>query len=184
VPRIADANLSERILDAAYEIVKKLGAEAVTLRAVAVRAKTTTPTVYARFETREDLLLALANRLRLKFASEMMQQPTLQKAAESYLRQATEHPHDYHLIYEIGWPKIFHKDGDQPGVTWTRERMAELHGGSPKDYVFVVECLWMELHGGASFISKAPNSAVSKRFYKNCLHACDVIVANAPLFRR
>ena len=138
MPRIADANLSDRILDAAYEIVKKQGAESVTLRAVAKRAKTTTPTVYARFETREDLLLALANRLRLEFATKMMQQPTLQKAAESYLRQATEHPHDYHLIYEIGWPKIFHNDGDQPGVTWTRERMAELHGGSPKDYVFVV----------------------------------------------
>jgi hypothetical protein len=40
------------------------------------------------------------------------------------------------------------------------------------------------LHGGASFISRAPNSAVSKRFYKNCLRACDVITANAPLFRQ
>lgn len=184
MPRIADVNLSDRILDAAYEIVEKQGAEAVTLRAVAKRAKTTTPTVYARFETREDLLLALANRLRLEFASEMMRQPTLQKAAESYLRQAIERPHDYHLIYEIGWPRIFHNEADQPGITWTRERMAELHGGKPKDYVSVVECLWMELHGGAAFISKAPKSAIAKRFFRTCLRACELITENAPLFRQ
>ena len=182
MPRIADASLSDRILDAAYELVKKHGAESVTLRAVALRAKTTTPTVYARFATKEELLLALANRLRLQFAEEMMQQPTLQKAAECYLREAVNKPYDYKLIYEIGWPKIFLKEDDQPGVVWTRERIAELHGGKPKDYTSVVDCLWMELHGAASFISKSPNSATAKRFYKNCLRAVETITAHAPLF--
>jgi AcrR family transcriptional regulator len=184
VPRIADVNLSERILDAAYDLVKKQGIESVTLRAVAVKAKTTTPTVYARFATKDALLLALADRLRLEFAAEMMRQPTLHKAAECYLKHAVDNPHDYKLVYEIGWPKLFFREGEQPGYEWTRERFAELHGGSAKDYSLVVETLWMELHGGAVFISKAPDSAIAKRFYKTCLRACDVITANAKLFSK
>jgi AcrR family transcriptional regulator len=180
--RTADSTLSERILDAAHELARSEGVEAVSLRKVAVLAKTTTPTVYARFGTKEELLLALANRARLRFAGELMQQPTLQKAAHIYLQLVLDRPHDYRLIYDIGWPHIFSDEADQPGVIWARERFAELHGGKPKDYALVVECLWMELHGSASFLAKAPNSAVSKRLHKNCLRACAVIIANARLF--
>jgi AcrR family transcriptional regulator len=182
LPRIADVHLSDRILDAAYEVVKKEGIDAVTLRAVAVRARTTTPTVYARFKTKDDLLLALSQRLRLEFAGRLMQQPTLQKAAEFYLKEAVDTPDDYKLIYEIGWPKSFMKESDQPGVIWTRERFAELYGGSPKDYALVVQCLWMELHGAASFISRAPNVEISKRLFRDCLRSCGIIISNARQF--
>jgi len=182
VPRIADANLSDRILNVAHDLIKKKGVDAVTLRAVAIQAKTTTPTVYARFATKEDLLLALADKLRLEFAAELMQQPTLHKAARLYLDFAMQNPADYKLVYDFGWPRVFMKDANQPGVVWARERFAELYGGSPQDYIPVVECLWMEMHGGASFLAKALNPQIAKRLYKSCLHSCDVIVGNARLF--
>ena len=180
--RLADANLSERILDVTYDLVCEQGIHAVTLRAVAILAKTTTPTVYARFATKEDLLLALANRVRNEFAAEIMRQPTLHKAAQRYLDHAIEKPHDYKLIHEVGWPKLFLKESDQPGLTWVREHFAELYGGAPKDYVLIAHCLWMELHGGASFISRAPAAEVSKRYYKSCLRSCDIMIENARLF--
>ena len=93
-----------------------------------------------------------------------------------------EQPNDYRLMYEFGWPKIFSNEADQPVVQWTRERLAELHGGKPADYALLVDCLWMELQGAATFLLSAPNSKVSKRLHKSCLSACSIIIANARLF--
>jgi AcrR family transcriptional regulator len=182
--RTADTTLSDRILDAAHELARTEGVDAVSLRKVALKAKTTTPSVYARFGTKEELLLAMANRSRLQFTGELVQQPTLQKAAIVYLQLVLDKPYDYRLIYDIGWPHLFMNEADQPGVLWARERFAELHGGKPKDYALVVDSLWMVLHGGASFLLKAPKAAVSKRIHRNCLRACAVIIASARLYSK
>jgi AcrR family transcriptional regulator len=184
VPRVADVNLSDRILDAAYKLVKSQGTEAATLRAVAKLAKTTTPTVYARFKDKDELLLALARRVRLTIVSGVMQQPTLEKACQAYLRVAIENPHDYHLVYEIGYPRIFMDEKEQPLLIWGRERLAELHGGSPKDYAPVLDAIWMELHGAATFLSLSPSHEISRRFFRQCVHTCNVMIENAILFNK
>ena len=90
MPRIPDASLSDRILTSAYELLHKNGIEAVTLREVAMHAGTTTPTVYARFATKEDLLMTLADKLRLEFVNDFTKQPTVLKAARRYLELAIE----------------------------------------------------------------------------------------------
>ena len=77
--RIADPTLSDRILDCARDLAQKEGLNSVSLRKVAKLARTTTPTVYARFSTKDRLLLATANRIRLRMAGELMQEPTILK---------------------------------------------------------------------------------------------------------
>jgi AcrR family transcriptional regulator len=179
LPRIADASLSDRILDATYDLLHEKGIAALTLREVALHAETTTPTVYARYATKEDLLLSLADRIRKELVAEIMQQPTLLKACRRYLEVAMERPQDYKLMFEVGWPNMF---TPQVGITWSREHFAELYGGSANDYAQVVDCLWMELHGGASFLFKASTPALRKQLFESCLHSCSVIIENAKLF--
>ncbi len=69
MPRKADAQLEDRILDAAYELWSKRGEKALTMRAVARAAGTTTPTVYKRFEDKRDLLALLRERALNKLVS-------------------------------------------------------------------------------------------------------------------
>jgi AcrR family transcriptional regulator len=179
LPRIPDASLSDRILDSAYELLHKNGMAAVTLREVAMHAGTTTPTVYARFATKEDLLMALADRLRIEFVDEFTKAPTVMKAAQRYLELAIERPYDYKLMFEVGWPNMF---TPQHGILWGRERLAEVHGGEPEDYEQVVNALWMQLHGGASLLLRAQTPEITKYLLESCLSSCAVIVAKAEAF--
>ena len=65
MPRAADPELPSRILDAADALWREGADAAVTIRAVADRAATTTPTVYAYFKDRHALVVALRARLGL-----------------------------------------------------------------------------------------------------------------------
>jgi AcrR family transcriptional regulator len=183
VPRIADPALYEKILDAAHRLATSKGIDAVTLRSVASLARTTTPTVYARFATREELLLALANRTRLIFAGEVMREPSLSAAARKYLQIAKDRPQDYRLIYEVGWPTIFKDDSERPAVKWATEMLAKLHGGAAADYRFVADSLWLQLHGGASFLSKSATGKLSRTIHECCIQSCEVIIRNAKQFK-
>jgi AcrR family transcriptional regulator len=179
LPRIPDASLSERILASAYELLHKNGVESVTLREVAMHAGTTTPTVYARFATKEDLLMTLADKLRQEFVADFTKSPTILKAAQRYLELAIERPYDYKLMFEVGWPDMF---TPQAGIVWSRERLAEIHGGSTDDYAQVVNCLWMQLHGGASLLQRAQTPEIRQYLMESCLESCGAILANAKLF--
>src|SRR6516165_6226060 len=59
MPRTADPELPHRILKAADALWQSGGEEAVTIRGVAAKAATTTPTVYSYYADREALLTAL-----------------------------------------------------------------------------------------------------------------------------
>lgn len=179
MPRIADSSLSDRILDATYDLLHKKGVHALTLREVAKAAKTTTPTVYARFETKEALLMSIADRIRIEFVNDFTKQPTLLKACRRYLELAMERPQDYKLMFDVGWPNMF---TPQPGILWSREHFAEIYGGSADDYAQVVDCLWMELHGCASFLQRKPAPEISKQLIKSCMTSCATIIENASIF--
>ncbi len=184
MPRVADSSLHDRILEATYRLVRRKGLEAVTLRAVAKAAATTTPTVYERFATKDALILALAERIRQRIVAKIVSAPTVHEACSFYLAFAVENPHDYRLVFEVGWPRIFENLDDQPGQVWTMQQLAKLHGGHFEDYRAAAESLWIHLHGAASFLSAAPNSRFAKRFHAASLHDCDVMIKHARLFCR
>src|SRR5438067_1258312 len=63
MPRTPDPLLEERILDAAQELWIAGGDDALSMRAVAAKAGTHTPRIYARFKDREQILRALRSRV-------------------------------------------------------------------------------------------------------------------------
>jgi len=63
MPRPPDAELEERIVAAAIRLLDRGGDRAITLRAVAKEAGTTTPTIYQRFRNREVLMKRLVDQI-------------------------------------------------------------------------------------------------------------------------
>ena len=63
MPRLPDAALEERIVAAAIRLLDRGGESAITLRAVAKEAGTSTPTIYQRFPDRATLMKKLIGQL-------------------------------------------------------------------------------------------------------------------------
>ena len=103
MPRAADPKLPNRILDAADALWREGADAAVTIRAVADRAATTTPTVYAYFKDRRALVVALRARAYQRFVAFMTKSASFRNSCERHLEFAECHSHDYELLYGRGW---------------------------------------------------------------------------------
>ena len=100
MPRQADPQLEQRILEAASRLRARGGEKALTMRAVAKAAGTTTPTVYERYHDRDDILRALRIQCRVELFSALRASRTLAQACQSYLEFALEHRHAYEVLYD------------------------------------------------------------------------------------
>ncbi len=103
MPRVADPELPGRILDAADVLWREGGDAAVTIRAVAARAASTTPTVYAYFKDRSALVVTLRARAYRRFIAFMETSASFRESCERHLEFAERYSHDYELLYGRGW---------------------------------------------------------------------------------
>src|SRR5271169_1916146 len=99
MPRRADPDLQERILDAAQKLWKKGAEKTLTMRAVAEAAGTNTPAVYRRFRNREDILHALLRRIQQDVSEALRPCQSPEEICERYLEYALSHTHEYELFY-------------------------------------------------------------------------------------
>ncbi len=176
--RTSDTGLRDRILDAALKLWTKGGERALTVRAVAAAAKTTTPTVYQRFPDKKSIVTALGIRIRDRYLEELFQQKDLYSACKHYLDFAKNSPNEYEMVYSKHWTEVVL--GEQPGsgVHWGKEKFVELYGGTPSQYSNDAHALWLILHGTGSLLAKESKSALSKQLYKHCLMTCKEIIDN------
>ncbi len=154
MPRAADPDLEGRILDAAQKLWVDGGAKALTMRAVASAAGTTTPTVYERFRNRQDILRGLLLRIRDEVIRVLEQASSAEEMCERYLQWGLRHPHEYELFFahshEIFGPTQRGAKSLQegyPGRELTRRKLAEFLGGSPEDHTDLHLALWATMHG-------------------------------------
>jgi AcrR family transcriptional regulator len=160
MPRLPDPELEGEILDAAQRLWKKKGEEGLTMRAVAKAAGTNTPSVYRRFQNREDILRGLLQRIRLDIASEMQDIASPEEGCARYLEYALRHPREYELFFQKEY-KLFHspnskrarvKPTGRPVREIMRRKIAERLGGSPAEYESVLLALQMLTHGAAMLL--------------------------------
>jgi AcrR family transcriptional regulator len=103
MPRTADPELPHRILKAADALWQAGGEEAVTIRAVAAEADTTTPTVYSYYADREALLTSLRALAFQRFSAYLQKSRDFRDACVRHLEFGASHPRDYELLYGRGW---------------------------------------------------------------------------------
>lgn len=175
MPRPADPKLEQRILKAARQLWKSGGEQALTMRAVAKKAKTTTPTVYERFRNRKKILEALCVETRLKLFTELSPATSLREAGNIYVKFAMEHPREYELL-AAGWSKPPTVNEQWPSLNMLKERLAIHYGGKPDDYTGFALSVWQLLYGTAMLIVVGKTEReVQEQMRLACLEAIETL---------
>jgi AcrR family transcriptional regulator len=142
MPRQADPFLETQILDAAARLWRKGGTGALTMRAVAQAAHTTTPTIYRRFKDRQEILRALLRRTQQDVVNILKTCRSPQEASQRCVAFALSHPHEYELSFAHEFESSHagrHSrsraaQAPRPRVEVMKAKLAEWLGGSPEDY--------------------------------------------------
>jgi len=151
VPRHPDPDLEQRILAAASRLWARGGEKALTMRAVAKAAGTTTPTVYERYRDRDDILRALRLETRRALFAAVSTTDTLREAFQAYLDFALKHSHAYEVLFDgVAKPPSLHERW--PSFNLMRERVAKRLGGNPRQYTRLMLAVWSLMHGTAMLI--------------------------------
>ena len=151
MPRHPDPDLEQRILGAASRLWARGGEKALTMRAVARAAGTTTPTVYERYRDRDDILRALRLETRRELFASLSRTRTLREAFERQLAFALEHSHAYEVLFDgVGRPPSLHEPW--PSFNLMRERLAKRLGGTPQKHTRLMLAVWSLMHGTAMLI--------------------------------
>lgn len=179
MPRQADPELEQRILDAASRLWARGGEKALTMRAVAKSAGTTTPTVYGRYRDREDILRALRLRTRTELFAAISRTRTLRESFERYIDFALKHSYAYEVLFDgVGKPPSLHEPW--PTFKLMRERIAQLVGGNPREHSRVMLAVWSVLHGAVILIIRGRfEGPLRVQTVHACIDACEAIIESA-----
>lgn len=168
MPRHPDPDLEKRILGAASRLWARGGEKALTMRAVASAAGTTTPTVYERYRDRDDILRALRLETRRELFAALSQTRTLREAFERHLEFALEHSHAYEVLFDgVGKPPSLHEPW--PSFNLIRERVAKRLGGTPRQHTRLMLAVWSLMHGAAMLIIRG---SFEGELRTQTVHAC------------
>jgi AcrR family transcriptional regulator len=176
LPRQPDPSLEQRILDAASRLWARGGEKALTMRAVAKAAGTTTPTVYERYRDRDDILKALRLQTRTELFAALCRTRTLRQAIQSQLEFAIHHSHAYEVLFDdVARSPSLHEPW--PSFNLMRERLAKRLGRSPLEHTRVMLALCSLMHGAAMLIIRGRfEGALRTQAVHACLDACDAVV--------
>ncbi|HWY23193.1 MAG TPA: TetR/AcrR family transcriptional regulator [Candidatus Acidoferrum sp.] len=179
MPRQADPQLEQRILDAACRLWSRGGEKALTMRGVANAAGTTTPTLYERYHDRDDILRAVRIQTRVELFSALSRTPSLTQACERYLEFAIEHPHAYEMLFDgFAQPPSLHEPW--PSFNLLRLRLTDRLGGTPRKHTRLMLSLWSLLHGTAMLLIRGGVAGpLRAQMFHACLDAVEAIVAQA-----
>ncbi len=179
MPRPPDPELEQRILAAASRLWARGGEKALTMRAIAKAAGTTTPTVYERYRDRGDILKGLRLQTRSELFAALSRTRTLRQAVRRHIEFALEHRYAYEVLFDgVAKPPSLHEPW--PTFNLIRERVTQRLGGSPRQHARVMLALWCLMHGTAILIIRGRfGGEIRVRAIPACLAGCDASLAGS-----
>jgi AcrR family transcriptional regulator len=176
VPRHPDPALESRILGAASRLWARGGEKALTMRAVAKAAGTTTPTVYERYRDRDDILRTLRLQTRSELYAALRRTRTLRQAIREHLEFALHHRHAYEMLFDgVARPPSLHEPW--PSFNLIRERVAKKVGCHPRQQTRLMLAIWSLMHGAAMLILRGGfEGALRTQAICSCQDAVDTLV--------
>jgi AcrR family transcriptional regulator len=176
VPRHPDPEVEKRILTAASRLWARGGEKALTMRAVASAAETTTPTVYERYRDRADILRALRLQTRRQLFAVLSPTRTLDAAVQRYLDFALENSHGYQVLFDgVGRPPSLYEPW--PSFNLMRQRLVERLGGTPREHNRLMLAIWSLMHGTAMLIIRGEfNGALRTQAVHACTNAVEALL--------
>ena len=156
-PRSYDDDLRRRLIGCASEALSAHGADALSLRAVATAAGTTTAAVYALFGGREELLAAVVGEGFERFGRHLAAVPrTHDPRADlfalglAYRANALANPHFYRAMFASGTSRSSHDTLGEPTFLVLLEaasRVLEAAGAAQPSPEELALHLWGLTHG-------------------------------------
>jgi AcrR family transcriptional regulator len=179
LPRQADPQLEQRILDAACRLWSRGGEEALTMRGVAQAAGTTTPTLYERYHDRDDILRAVRIQTRVELFAVLGRTRSITQACEHYLEFALEHPHAYEMLFDgFAQPPSLYEPW--PSFNLMRLRLAQRLGGTPRKHTRLMLSVWSLMHGTAMLMIRGGVAGpLRAQMIHSCLDAVEAVIAQA-----
>lgn len=176
MPRKADERLEGRIVDAAYQLWSKGGEHALTMRAVAKAARTTTPTLYERFSDKHDLINFLRTRARQRMFAALQPAKTTMEACRLGLEFTVANGNEY-LLLTSDWAERLGRKEPMPSFELVKTRLAEDLGGVAADYARPALALVAMVHGTAILLlGEGVEAKIAKEFKEACLEACQALI--------
>jgi AcrR family transcriptional regulator len=151
MPREANPELETRVLAAARKLWNRGGEKAVTMRAVARAAGTTTPTLYERFKDKQDILKALRMQAQQSLFTTLQPSRSPAEAWRRYLNFAMTHSREYELLFTSLGSGAWQSE-PKPSFEMMKQSLAKRSGRSPEDHTDLALALWALLHGTATLL--------------------------------
>jgi AcrR family transcriptional regulator len=160
-------------------LLRKGGEKALSMRAVARAAGTTTPTVYERFRDKRDLLDRLRRRAQQDLFSSLKTAATLTELPQRYLEFVLKHPHEYELIH-VDWAARVTRDEPRPGFELLKKRLSERLGGTPEQHERLGLALLELAHGAAmALLTKGIAASASRELRSACVKGFGALIEHA-----
>ncbi|HWZ96351.1 MAG TPA: TetR family transcriptional regulator [Candidatus Dormibacteraeota bacterium] len=179
MPRKQDAALEGKIVDVAYRLWSEHGEAALTMRAVARAAKTTTPTVYQRFRDKNDLRNFLIERARQKLFDALRSASTPIEICRKALEFISGHINEY-LLLSADWKIRFVQKMPMRSFDYFVETLVKDLGGTVEDRKELAFQLFALIHGTALLQPTGKeNEKIADELSESCLEACSALIRNA-----
>ncbi len=176
MPRKADRHLEGRIVDAAYQLWSKGGEHALTMRAVARAAGTTTPTLYERFRDKHDLIMFLRVRARERMFAALQPARSTAEACRLGLEFTLTNGNEY-LLLTSDWAERLARKERMPSFEFIQEKLADDLGGVAADYLGLAMALVAQVHGAALLLlGEEVEAGIAEQLKNACLEACQVLI--------
>jgi AcrR family transcriptional regulator len=179
MPKKPDSRLEDRILNAAYKLWVQGGEHALTMRAVARGAGTTTPTLYGRFRDKADLMSALQARAQQSLFEAIKPARSIIEACRIAIEFTVEHGHEYELIAKDWAARLSRKD-PTPSFDLIKARLADQFSGNPNDHQQLALGLVTLYHGASMLLlGEGIHPETAAAIKEACVAAVDSLLASA-----
>jgi AcrR family transcriptional regulator len=179
MPKKPDAQLEARILNAAFKLWLDGGEQALTMRAVAKAAKTTTPTLYERFRDKNTLMRTLRARAQQDLYDAVEPSKSIAEAFRIAIDFTVTHGHEYELIGE-DWAARLSRKEPTPSFDLMKQRLAEQLGGSAADHSQLALAIVSLYHGASMLLlGGSLDPRLASAIKEACIAATDTLVNSA-----
>lgn len=179
MPRKPDVALEGTIVDVAYRLWSEHGEGALTMRAVARAAKTTTPTLYQRFRDKTDLKHFLEERAKQKMFDALKNSRGPIELCRAALEFISGHLNEYRLL-SSDWGTRFARKMPMRVFDYFVETLTQHLGGTAEENQELGFQLSALVHGTALLrpVGKE-NEKIADTLTEACLKACSAILRDA-----
>lgn len=179
MPRHRDARVEGNIINAAYDLLENGGENALTMRAVAKRAGTTTPTVYHRFKDKRDLAELVREKAVQKLVKAVTPAESPEQTCERLLDFAIANRNLYKL-FSADWAVRLSRSAPKPTFDLIKKRLADRLGGSPEQHWELAMALGALVHGTATMLlADGVEETILKDLRRICIEYCETLIAHA-----